>query len=205
MSKHILILFWTHGDEYRLKGCLDIIDPYFSSLYDTLDVNEYAIEKSLRYREYDMNRTAPWDIHSDSYELRRGAEVQEIMRWYTIVIDIHGTDSDTGSFVLLPRATPEHILGSMFQSENIVLWQSAVRKPLGPIVAFHPLWLEIETWPMNDTMMPELARNLSQFFLNYQRGYTMKELFQILKHKRIYTVVARLDYSRNVSIPEKDF
>lgn len=184
MQKPILILFWTHGDEYYLKQCLDFIQPNHTTLFDILDVNELAIEQNKRYLIHNMNRTAPGDVSSHDYELKRWADVHEIMKKYQIVIDIHGTDSDTGSFILLPKVTPAHLfLSALFWSENIVSWQSGIHKETWPIVAFHPLGLEIETWPMNDNMIRELWKNINLFLENYKKRFTFWEIEQELWKK----------------------
>ena len=206
MQKPILILFWTHGDEYCLKQCLDFIQPNYTTLFDTFDVNQIAIEQNKRYLIHNMNRTAPGDASSEDYELKRWAEVNEVMKKYQIVIDIHGTDSDTGSFILLPKATAKHlIISSFFLSENIVLWQSGLLRNSWPVVAFHPLWVEIETGPMNWEMDKQLAENLNSFFENYAKKHSFSDFSSLLQKKNVYNVTARLEKSSLVFIPQCDF
>lgn len=204
--KPILILFWTHGNEYTLKRCLSYIPLELSELYDTIDVNEGAIQANVRCLRYDMNRTAPWDRNSDDYELRRGAEIQAIIGQYEIVIDIHGTRSDTGSFILLPRASVGHVLtASLFASNNIVLWQSGVGKTTWPIVQFHPLGLEIETGPMGEKMIEELWKNIETFLKNFRSKIPYDELRTRMQSKQYFSVVSRLDSWSTAEIPKKDF
>lgn len=206
MQKPILILFGTHGDEYCLKQCLEYIHPKYSALFDVLDVNEQAIIEGKRCVLHNMNRTAPGDASSCDYELRRWAYIQQVIQKYSIVIDVHGTDSDTGSFILLPKATPAHVwLSVLFWSKNIVLWQSGIHKDTWPIVAFHPLGLEIETWPMNNLMIQQLSENFNTFFDNYTRQYSFSELLFLSQTKTIYSVTARLDVSSPLVIPKCDF
>ncbi len=198
----ILLLFGTHG----VKECLKYIPKKFHEYFDVLDMNEEAIQKWKRYVQYDMNRTAPWDSNSEMYELQRWSQVQKIMSEYTIVIDIHGTLSDTGSFILLPRATVWHIfLASLFQSKNIVFWQSWVWKPEWPIVGFHPLGLEIETWPMNDITIQELAKNLITFLENFRKNYSFMEYLKLLSGKNFYDVIGRLDRKTRRKYQKKIF
>lgn len=104
-----------------------------------------------------MNRIAPGDFDSNDYETKRSSEVQEIMKQYEIVIDIHGTKSNIGSFIILPKVNLSNLMmASLFESENIVFWQSEVRKEVGPVTQFCPIGMEIETGPMNEIMIEKL-------------------------------------------------
>ncbi len=115
-----------HGDEILGKQVLEKIDkdfPQYREYYDWVVSNEEAVKNNVRFIEFNMNRIAPGDLNSDSYEKRRVAQLIETAKKYKYVIDIHTTKSDVGIFTIISNPTIESIMLSLFLDiDNVVFW-----------------------------------------------------------------------------------
>jgi len=150
----ILILSATHGDEDFSIPIINKLKQTFK--FDWIISNPRALKLNKRFYQSDLNRSGPGNLSSKKYEVRRAFELINIAKKYDYVIDIHGTLSNTGVFIILPDPNWENIeLAKKFDIKNIVLWPSL--KPTGPLTQFIPNSLEIECGPKN---LPKTAREL---------------------------------------------
>lgn len=165
--------------------------------YDVLTVNEEAIAKNVRYLTHDMNRTAPGVSDSPIYELRRWAEIQNIIQKYDLVIDIHGTQSDCGICSIFPRWWDFHKkLLQFLPWKNHVIWETDLQKS-GPITQFHNFGFEIEVGPISEENIILLSHYLSYMINEFESTE------QIKYDNSVYKVVGKASHQEH--IPERDF
>ena len=161
MSKGSDILFFaaTHGDEGFTVPILKELEAEFPQELRWLIANEVAFEREVRFVDADLNRSAPGDPSSSKYEIRRVSELLEIARQYRFVIDLHGTTSNSGIFVLVPNPTPQNIaLAASLPITNIVVWAARSSKIFGPPTQFVSCGVEIECGPKSATRVHEELR-----------------------------------------------
>ncbi len=208
--KKILFLFWTHWDEVSLIEVMNFIDKKYLKCVDWLVVNEKAAKEKKRFLEFDINRIAPWDFKSDSYEIKRAAEIIKVAKKYDIVIDIHWTYSNSWIFILLPKATLwKLIISSLFDINKIVLWQSSLMKNGWPLTQFIRNWIEIEVWKMIEKeSILKLAKILNNFlsnflYWNFSYDYILKSLAEKQYYEVLYKILKDNEKFNNLTL--KDF
>ena len=161
MQNKILITVATHGDEGFSIPVVQKLAIKFK--FDWLISNPKALEQKKRYLDVDMNRCAPGDQNSKLYEESRVSQIIQIAKDYHFVIDIHGTVSDSGLFVILSNPSMVNIeFAKKINLKNVVLWPSL--KPKGPLTQLVP-GLEIECGLLNQPETTiQLERVLTDFF-----------------------------------------
>ncbi len=191
VSKKILILCATHGDEYFSIPVVKSLAKRFE--FDWLISNPKALTKRSRYLEADLNRSGPGDPNSKIYEERRAEEIISKAKKYDVTIDLHGTTSNTGLMLILSDPNWRNIeLAKQFAVKNIVLWPGL--KTTGPMSQFIPNCLEIECGPKK---LKKTARKLESVLTNYLSGKQnkIKQNFFIVTGK----------FNETVQEPLKDF
>lgn len=170
MKKKVLFILATHGNEsFSLPAFERLEKKYARDLYsyDWIIGNEKAIKKNVRYIDTDLNRSAPGDVTSQSYEERRAAEIIAKSKNYESIIDIHGTGSNSGIFILISNPTLENILlAASLPIKNVVVWASKKSNIKGPInqYTYCPA-LEIECGPkMDKEIVQQLEKIIKDFF-----------------------------------------
>jgi len=100
MTKNkLLILTATHGDEDFSIPIVQKIQKKF--IFDWQISNPKALGKGVRFTDKDLNRSGPGNYKSKYYEERRAKKLITLAKKYEIVIDVHGTVSNTGCFIIL--------------------------------------------------------------------------------------------------------
>lgn len=160
MNDKILFLLSTHGDEGFSVNVLKKLEKKFSKEkynYEWIISNEKAYEKNLRYIDKDLNRSAPGDLNSKKYEVRRAAEIIQTCKQYDYVIDIHGTVSDSGIISIIPYPTFENLLlSAVVNIKKNIIWYSKSSLESGPIVQFcNKPAIEIECGEKSDPKVHE--------------------------------------------------
>ncbi len=146
-NSDILFLTATHGDEGFAVPVLKKLEKEFPRLH-WLIANERAFEGNVRFVDKDLNRCAPGNLNSAFYEIRRASELLKIAKRHRFVIDIHGTVSTSGIFVLVPDPTPPNIaLAASLPITNVVIWAARASEKSGPITQFVKCGMEIECGP----------------------------------------------------------
>lgn len=161
MKNKTLILTATHGDEAFSIPVVQALQSTFK--FDWTISNPKAFKQKTRFLEADLNRSGPGNSTSPVYEIRRAQKLIALGSKYQQTIDIHGTISNTGVFIILSDPNWRNIeLAKKFDVQNVVLWPSL--QPQGPLTQFIPNSLEIECGPKNNpATTQELNRVLSQF------------------------------------------
>ena len=143
-----MFLVGVHGDEtFTLK-----IIKKFSGQFDWMIANEKAVNLGKRFVETDLNRCAPGFKYSRVYERRRSFQILNSTKKYDAVIDLHGTDANSGIFLIVNNPKKVNIqLAKVLPVKNVVIWESEKKSARGPVTRFVSLGLEIECGPKNST------------------------------------------------------
>lgn len=164
MKNKTLLISATHGNEAfsipivkRLKG---------KFAFDWIIGNPKALRLGTRFFEADLNRSGPGDSKSKLYEERRAEYVIKKASQYDQVIDIHGTVSNCGIFVILSDPNWRNVeLAKRLPIKRVVLWPSL--QPKGPLTQFIPNSLEIECGPKDS---PQVAKDLNILLQQFLMG-----------------------------------
>jgi predicted deacylase len=205
MKSKILFIAATHGDEAFSIPVLQELEkeyPKSEYSYDWIIGNARAIEHNVRFIDTDLNRSAPGNIQSNSYEEKRAAEIIEISQRYDIVIDIHGTKSDFGIIKILPYPSyPNLVLASLFREPRNVIWRSKQSKDRGPLVQFmHCPAIELECGDKTDPKTQKLLKETLIKFL-----HAANTQYSIRKHTSNQEFYIVYDLESKDKTPRKDF
>ncbi len=88
---NILVIGGMHGNEPLGIEVVKLFNEKPVSGVDTILANEQAVAASSRFKSQDLNRSFPGESSSDSYELRRAAELLQLCSQYDVVLDFHNT------------------------------------------------------------------------------------------------------------------
>ena len=141
--RKILFIAAAHGNErdsVKVMRQLEKELPKEKYGYNWIIGNEKAFAVNTRFTEQDLNRSAPGDINSPVYEACRAAELIEYSKKFDVVIDLHGTKTDSGIVTIIPYPTEENIrlAKSAGLSRNVV-WYSEKSKIAGPLAQHMPV------------------------------------------------------------------
>ncbi len=187
-KKDILFLGATHGDE---KIGVDVLSSLpLDNRLDWLIANEKALAENKRFIDADMNRNAPGTLDSAHYEVRRAYELVGQFKNYNYVIDIHGSVSNCGIFIILTKLSFDDLLLALqLDIPNIVIWLPSQKKEVGPLVQFAEPAIEIECGPKDcEKLRMELKDILEKFITNYDKGIDKTKL----KNKKIFWVYGKM-------------
>jgi hypothetical protein len=155
-QKDILFLAATHGNEAFTIPILQKLQQEFPDRFDWLVANELAMERGVRFVEIDLNRSAPGDRNSTQYEMWRANDLLAIAQQYRFVIDLHGTLSNSGIFVLMSNPTPANIaLAVSLPVSNIVIGADTRSRDCGPLMQFVNCGVVIECGPKHSEAIHE--------------------------------------------------
>lgn len=156
-----LIITGTHGDE---QFCVPVVRPLRKIFaFDWISGNPRAKKQNVRFTQSDLNRSGPGNSKSKLYEERRAKYVIDKASQYEQVIDIHGTISNSGIFIIVSDPNWQNVeLAKRLPIKRVVLWPSL--RSQGPLTQFIPNSLEIECGPKNSPLVAkELKKILSKF------------------------------------------
>lgn len=162
-KQKILIITATHGDE---DFSIPLVKKLSSNYeFDWIVANKRALRAGKRYINSDLNRSGPGRIDG-LYEERRAYQIIKLASKYNSVIDIHGTTSQTGLFIILSDPCWKNIeFSKEIDLKKTVLWPSL--SETGPLTQFIPRSLEIECGPKdNESVGNQLYRTLEKFLNN---------------------------------------
>lgn len=168
----LLFIVASHGNENFSVSVFEKLAtklPKEQYNYDWIIGNPNALETNSRYIDCDMNRSAPGDLSSFQYEERRVAEILELSVSYDAVIDIHGTNSDSGVVSIIPKPSLENLaFAAKMKVDNQVIWNSAESKTKGPLTQFvKNIGIGIECGPQNEqTIKDRLEKLVTEIITN---------------------------------------
>jgi hypothetical protein len=166
MKNDTLFIGGTHGDEPIGVNVLKRISESRQD-FDWIIGNERAFEIGERSFEGDLNRSAPGDPNSDQYATRRAAEIITKSKQYAYTIDLHGSKTNCGIFIILTKLTRENLrLASMFAIEKIVYWPAVSEELNGPLSEFFTCGIEIECGLKTDPVVIAQLENIIMDFLD---------------------------------------
>jgi succinylglutamate desuccinylase len=200
MKNKILFIGATHGDEDIGVLALSKLGTD-SPNTNWIIGNERAFLAGTRYTETDLNRSAPGDLTSEIYEVKRAAEIVLLSGRYDYTIDIHGTTEDTGIFIIITNPKPENwILAANLPIDKVVYWPSFSTELSGPISEYVRCGLEIECGSKSDTQtLEQLTDILDISIQRLQSGHISRQSAkEELRTRNIYCVTESLrvdDYS----------
>lgn len=152
MAPETLIITAVHGNEGFSIPIVRGLSKQFD--FEWIIANPRALEKKSRFVESDLNRSGPGDPNSNLYEQRLAFRLIKKGCEYQQVIDIHGTDANTGVFIIIGDPNWQNIeLAKKFDIANVVLWPGLL--PTGPLCQFIPNSLEIESGPKNSPVVSQ--------------------------------------------------
>ena len=172
------VLFFTavHGDE---KIGVDVMRKIEQSQeIDWLIANDKALDANKRFINVDMNRAGPGNPNSEKHEERRAAEIIAKAQEFNYMVDLHGSKSDTGLFVIITKPSfVDLLLALQFKIANIVFWLPSEKRPTGPLVEFLEPAIEIEAGPKDSSsVQAELQEKIQYFLQNYTNQITKENL-----------------------------
>ena len=173
--RKILFIAATHGNErdsVKVMRQLEKELPKEKYGYNWIIGNKKAFAANARFIEQDLNRSAPGDINSPVYEVRRAAELIEYGKNFDVVIDLHGTKTDSGIVTIIPYPTEENIrlAKSAGLSRNVV-WYSEKSKIAGPLAQHMPVpAIEFECGPKGTKKAFDLTYSAVRRFIEANRN-----------------------------------
>lgn len=162
MSKpETLILTAVHGDEGFSIPVVEKLKQKYD--FGWIIANPKALEQGKRYLDADLNRSGPGNPKSNLFEERLAFRIINQAEGFKCTVDIHGTVSETGVFIILSDTNWQNIqFASKFDIANVVLWPGT--NPYGPLTQFISPGIEIECGPKDSpTVAKELERVLDKF------------------------------------------
>jgi hypothetical protein len=147
----ILFSTLTHGNE--IIG-LDVVKKIkkierLGDKFDYIISNSLAFSNNSRYVDSDLNRIFPGNDQGN-YEEQRAVEIINIGKKYDYVIDLHGSVSNTGVFIIITKLNIENLLLALrFNIKRIVIWLDT-EETKGSLSTFMPIGIEIESGFKND-------------------------------------------------------
>ncbi len=201
IKNKILILTATHGNEEFSIPVVEKLSKKFD--FDWKISNPKALKLRQRFFEKDLNRSGPGNLNGKLYEERRAKKVINIARTYKITIDLHGTISSTGCFLILSDPNWQNIeLAKKFNVKNVVLWPSLMST--GPLTQFIPNSLEIECGPKDS---PETADKLNKILNDFLSGKdgAKKQNFYIVTGKFVKKPKKKMKEFKKFSYKKETF
>lgn len=202
MKTFPLFIAGTHGNE--TIGERAIIRMQTTS-FDWIIGNPDAYSAGVRYLEKDLNRCGMGDANSPILEMRRAAEVLATTKQYSATIDLHGTNSKSGIFVIVPNPTPQNMqLAVALNIQNIVVWPSITPEMQSPMCEFFDCGVEIECGNQQSKETEiQLARILEDFVQSFDGDIPDRRITsQQLRGKRLFQMVGSV---QSTDVPDDVF
>lgn len=188
-NKQLLFIAATHGNEKIGVEVMRKVQKKFADVNWVVG-NPKALFKKIRYIDTDLNRSAPGDISSNKYEIRRAAELFKESEPYCEVIDIHGTVANTGIFTIINKFSRENLaLAVSLPIERIVIWERSDRFSSGPITNYVKTGLEIEAGPQDSFQIKkQLQEIVEKIIINGE----INKVAGNVENKEFYYVTGKL-------------
>lgn len=190
LDKKILFIAAVHGDEpIGMEAIKQIQKIKLKKEFDSIIANPKALAQNKRFIDSDLNRIFPGNINGD-YEEKRAKEIIKIAKNYSSVIDLHGTISNTGIFIIMPKFTLANLfLALSFNIKKIVIWQKS-SETIGSLSYFMNSGIEIESGLRDDPKIKnQLNKILIKFLENQDKIIDFKKE---IKKREIYFVFGKL-------------
>lgn len=202
--RKILFIAATHGNEQASVDVMRKIEkdlPKAQFGYDWIIGNPVAYKLNKRFVEKDLNRSAPGNIDSKIYEVKRAAEIIELSKNYDAVIDLHWTASHCEIVTIIPNPTEQNIeLAKSVGLKRNVTWYSKSSETAGPIVQHTKVpAIEIECGPIDS---PIVIKKLYKTIETFLRSNIKDEYVTPSYLPEFYNVYNKLLGSHDPSIED---
>ncbi len=194
IRKDILFIGATHGDEKLGINTLKALsEKRCFSQFDWIIGNPRAFNKNKRYIDVDLNRVFPGLKTSKRYEEKRAREIMDYAKKYRFIIDIHGTDAETGIFIIISKPTLENLfLSGMFKIPKVVIWPSTTNRKTGPLNQFVARGIEIECGLQGQKNIQNKLEQTITAFLEEYKSAKFQDIINDLQAKEFYWAYGRL-------------
>lgn len=205
-KRSVLFACCTHGNEVIGYQALNNLEQEgWLSPTDWLLANPKAFQKKTRFTEADLNRVFPGKKKSSRYEERRAAKILEVAKKFQYVVDIHGTDANTGIFIIISRPSVENILlALLLDIPRVIFWPSTSPDKNIPFNASVPIGIEIECGPQRNIQTQRNLEDILRKFLNNFSRLSFADISERLFQREFYWVTGKL-LAFNKKIPWKEF
>lgn len=180
-SLKTLFVVATHGNETIGVEALDKLR--YEGVIEKNRVligNPKAFLQRKRYVEADLNRVFPGNKKSRVYEERLACKILEHAQGFFGVIDIHGTNDTTGTFIIVSNPTPKNLaLARLFDIKNIVLWPTTSGRATGALTRFIRCGIGIECGSQNEPHTQEKLIRILRHYLNGVAPKNKKRYFLV--------------------------
>lgn len=204
-NNKILFIAALHGNEGFGVDVMKKIEaslPSQDNNYEWVVGNPEAYKQDIRFTKEDLNRIAPGDAESEIYELKRAAELVKLSKDFSYVIDIHGTNANSGIFILVTNPTIENLLlAASLPIKNVVIWASKNSLKQGPITQFlHCPAVEIECGPKDSKdIQLELEKVINNVLTTHLE---LPNLLDSAKKKNYYRVYGKIENADTTQLKE---
>ncbi len=206
MNKKILFITALHGNEGFAVDLIKKIEEKYDKEkfnFDWVIGNPNAHKQNVRFTDTDLNRIAPGNINSENYEEKRAAELIELSKNYSLVVDIHGTNANSGIFTLVSNPTIENlIVATSLPVKNIVIWASQSSKTSGPVTQFlNCPAVEIECGPKSSPEIQSELKNIISKILE-NRQPKLEEIISNVEGKNFFQVYGSIEETDTSNMKE---
>jgi len=183
MNPKILFVTATHGNESIGVEVIKKIKNNKESRFSDIIANPKAFEQNKRFIESDLNRIFPGKING-TYEERLAKKIVDVGKSYNWIIDLHGSASPTGIFIIITKFTlANFFLALRFDIPRIVIWPNT-KETNGSLSTFMPTGIEIESGLRDDPKIKKQLEIIIKKFLaernkalNYEKEIQKKEVY----------------------------
>ncbi|MFA6974071.1 MAG: succinylglutamate desuccinylase/aspartoacylase family protein [Parcubacteria group bacterium] len=204
-NKKILFVTATHGDE---QVGVDVIGELkknkLRKKFSTIIANPKALKKKVRFIEADLNRVFPGNAKGN-YEERRARVLLKKIQKYDCVVDLHGTVSRTGIFIIITRLNLKNLkLALRFDIKKIVIWPDA-GETNGSLVTFvkSGIGIEIESGKKSDVGIKKELKKVLKDFLNSEDKPS--NFNDEMKGREFFTVIGKIKAKNKTGIKLQDW
>ena len=191
-KKNVLFVTAMHGDEpIGVRVINELRKTNLKGKFSSIIANPKALEKKVRFIDADLNRVFPGSKNGN-YEERRASIIFKKIQKYDCVIDLHGTISKTGIFIIITKFNLKNLrLALLFDIKKIVIWPDA-NETNGSLVTFvkNGMGLEIESGEKsNIKIKKELKKVLVDFLKGTEKNLNIENE---IKNREFFTVVGKI-------------
>jgi succinylglutamate desuccinylase len=201
--KKVLFVVASHGDESIGLRAIEKLSKKTGKKINYLIGNPEALKNNVRFVNSDLNRVYPGKLKGDVEEKTAYNNLKLIKKnKCDYVIDLHGTISKTGIFIIITKLSIENLLlALMLDIKKIVIWPKS-KETKGSLSTFVRCGIEIESGPKNGKKVIEnLDKILNKFLNNIDNKDNLKNK---IKGKEFYIITGKIKNKKNM--PEvRDF
>jgi succinylglutamate desuccinylase len=201
--KKTLFVVASHGDESVGLRTIEKLSKKTRKKINYLVGNPEALKNNVRFVDSDLNRVYPGKFKGNIEEKIAYNNLKLIRKIkYDYVIDLHGTVSKTGIFVIITNLSLKNLfLASMLKIKKIVIWPDS-KESSGSLSTFTKCGLEIECGPKNSTKIIKRLENILTKFIN--NTDSEEKIKEKIKEKEFYIISGKINKGKKV-LKLKDF